>query len=72
MTDVGKKAPGWWARFIPWVKGQWVREVPDEIALCEFDCRENQCLEGEWVSCQRRITRAAGELMPDSPQNGQT
>lgn len=55
MTDVAKKAPGLWARFIPWIKDQWVREVPDEIAVCEFDCRKNQCLEGEWLSCERRI-----------------
>ena len=66
MTDAGGKALSLWARFIRWIKVQWVGEVPDEIALCEFDCRKDQCLEGEWLSCERRINRAAGELMPDA------
>jgi hypothetical protein len=68
MTDFAKKVPRPWARFVPWIKDQWVRSVPGEIAVCEFDCRKDQCLEGEWVSCERRITRAAGELRPDSPK----
>lgn len=47
-----------------WLKGQIVREVPAEDALCEFDCRKEQCLYGEWASCERRLSHAAGELMP--------
>lgn len=46
------------------VKDQIVAEVPDDLALCEFDCRESQCSWNEWVSCERRISKAAGELMP--------
>jgi hypothetical protein len=51
-----------WERLL----GQWVAPVPAEIAVCEFDCRKNQCLHGEWASCERRVSKAAGELMPDS------
>jgi len=69
MTDPGKKALGPWARLIRWIKVQWLSEVPDDIGLCEFDCRKDQCLEGEWISCERRITRAAGELMPEPRAN---
>lgn len=64
MTEVGKKAPGQLAWFIRRIKDQLVRDVPDEVAVCEFDCKKNQCLDGEWISCERR---AAGELKPDSP-----
>ena len=47
-----------------WVSGQIVGEVPEEDAICEFDCPKLQCSEGEWDSCERRLHRAAGELMP--------
>jgi hypothetical protein len=41
-----------------------VQDVPDTYALCEFDCRKPQCTVAEWTSCERRIQRAPGELMP--------
>jgi hypothetical protein len=47
-----------------WVAGQFVGDVPEDNALCEFDCRKPQCNEGEWENCTRRLQRAAGELMP--------
>jgi len=50
--------------FWEWLVGQFWREVAEEDALCEFDCRKPQCHEGEWESCARRLQRAAGELMP--------
>jgi hypothetical protein len=46
------------------VWGQFVGQVPEDDALCEFDCRKPQCTEGEWKNCRRRLQRAAGELMP--------
>ena len=64
MTEVGKKA---W--FIRWIKDQLVRDVPDKLAVCEFDCNKNQCLEGEWISCERRAT---GELKANSPTKTET
>jgi len=48
-----------------WVRRQMIDEVPEGDALCEFDCRKPQCHEGEWASCERRLQRAAGELMPE-------
>ena len=47
-----------------WAKEQIVAEVPGDLAVCEFDCRESQCSWDEWGSCERRISKAAGELMP--------
>ena len=57
------------SKFINRIRDAFVRDVPAEMALCEFDCRKDQCLEGEWASCERRVNRAAGELMPDSPDS---
>jgi hypothetical protein len=51
-----------------WTKGQIVSDVPEDIATCEFDCRKPQCTQGEWETCSRRLTRAAGERMPGSAQ----
>ena len=65
MTDVGKKAPDLWARFVRWIKDHMVGEVPAVIAVCEFDCRQPQCLYVDSISCERRITRAAQELKSD-------
>lgn len=47
-----------------WVIGQIVQDVPEDVGLCEFDCRRNDCLPGELESCHRRRHRAVGELMP--------
>lgn len=55
------------SRFWLWLKSQIVREVPPEDALCEFDCRKEQCLREEWSNCDRRLSHAAGELMPQKP-----
>ncbi len=70
MTDAGLRAPGLWARLSGWIKDQLVGEVPLELAACEFECKRDQCLEGEWVSCQHRIQRATEELMHESSKKG--
>jgi len=61
------QAPGPLRQFWQWFKRQWINDVPEDIAMCEFDCRKGQCLYDEWESCERRITRGAGELMPPAP-----
>lgn len=38
-----------------WLKSQWVRDVPEELAYCEYQCATNQCYLGEWERCQRRM-----------------
>jgi len=52
-----------------WVARQFALQVPEEDALCEFDCRKPQCYVGEWENCVRRLHRAAGELMPVEAPN---
>ena len=49
-----------------WLRRQFVDDVPEGDALCEFDCRKLQCHMEEWEVCERRLRRAAGELMPDN------
>jgi hypothetical protein len=41
-----------------------IQDVPESFALCEFDCRKGQCRQSEWATCERRLNRAQGELMP--------
>jgi len=41
-----------------------VQDVPDDLAVCEFDCHRSRCTWGEWASCDRRITKGGGELSP--------
>lgn len=53
---------------VRWIADQFVRDVPADDALCVFDCKTEQCTVGEWATCNRRLHRAAGELMPDSGQ----
>ena len=32
-----------------------VTEVPEDIALCEFDCSKTECLQEDWANCTRRL-----------------
>jgi hypothetical protein len=51
-------------RFGRWVRDQIIQDVPEGTAVCELDCRKEQCEMGEWEGCERRLNKAAGELMP--------
>lgn len=46
---------------------QIVDDAPEDLAICEFDCRREQCTWNEWETCERRIRKAAGELFPAYP-----
>ena len=47
-----------------WVLNQIIEDIPEHIALCEFDCRRAECSRSELETCERRLNRACGELMP--------
>ena len=32
-------------------------EVPDDVAVCEFDCRKLECRTEDWVNCPRRLNQ---------------
>jgi hypothetical protein len=38
-----------------------VQSVPEEDALCEFDCRKPQCGLDEWLTCERRLQAVAAQ-----------
>ena len=44
-----------------WLRNQIVAEVPADLAVCEFECRKIECSSDEWICCERRTSRAAGE-----------
>lgn len=45
----------WAKQHLQQVKRKAIEEVPDDIALCEFDCRKTQCRYDEWATCERRL-----------------
>lgn len=47
-----------------WFAHELIKDVPEDLALCEFDCRKPQCTYREWSNCERRLKGAEGELMP--------
>ena len=44
---------------------QLIQDVPESIAVCEFDCREPQCSGERWHSCERRLQ--AQQRAPEKP-----
>jgi hypothetical protein len=53
-----------------WVADQIVQDAPEGSELCAFDCKKGQCTHQEWETCQRRLHKAAGELMPANKEDG--
>ena len=51
-------------KVLEWSREQVIGDVPEDSAICEYDCREPECTGAEWKNCTRRLERAAGELMP--------
>ena len=46
-----------------WLHGQMVRDVPDSVAACEFDCRAATCRRNDWERCPyRRWAQAVGPV----------
>ncbi len=64
MLVHGSKPASLFRRLRRWLTKRVIQEVPGDIALCEFDCRKQQCTIEEWTTCERRISGASGELKP--------
>ena len=43
------------ARLWQWIVNGLVRDVPEDIQWCEFDCRKLECRQGEWGKCENRL-----------------
>jgi hypothetical protein len=39
---------------IAWLLKNLVQEVPDRLAICEFDCPNKACTIRDWVGCELR------------------
>ena len=50
QPDQPKPRRGFWR----WVTGK-VRPVPDDLAACEYSCRELECSQSRWKDCEHRI-----------------
>ena len=61
--------PGFFARVRRWFMRQIVEEVPAESAVCEFDCRKQQCRFEEWATCERRLAYAERDQLPNKSQD---
>ena len=42
-----------------WIIGQIIQTVPKDIAVCEFECRKNECTFENWETCENRLGTAA-------------
>jgi hypothetical protein len=42
-------------------------EVPADIAACEFDCRERECLNQDFLTCPRRLQKAEARKKLSEP-----
>jgi hypothetical protein len=44
---------------------EWLRmpvdEVPEDIAVCEFECGRTECRQGDWRRCERRLQNTGRE-----------
>lgn len=61
MSTKSDSSHGFFARAWRWLKDEIVREVPPEHAVCEFDCRKDQCVYSEWATCEYRLANTEGD-----------
>lgn len=38
------------------IKSFLIQDVPEEIAICEFECRGKECIKDRWQACKRRLS----------------
>ena len=47
-------------RLWSWFKNGLIQDVPEDIEVCELECRKPQCRRGEWETCERRLRGLSG------------
>ena len=52
------------------IRGLIIGKVPDEIAMCEFECTKTTCLAADWEACGRRRARKVIAYPPGAPSVG--
>ena len=43
---------------------QIVQDVPEDIRICEYECRKSQCTMAHATGCEMRRHAGAGDLLP--------
>jgi hypothetical protein len=59
MTDPGINKTSIGRRLWTMIANGWVANVPEDIALCEFDCRNPLCTQQQWEICGYRLQQMA-------------
>jgi hypothetical protein len=49
------------ARFARWLPDQLAELVPEDMIVCECECRKLDCT--EWKTCERRLKYSAGQTI---------
>lgn len=60
MASVCRTGGRMFSRFMHFLRNL-ATEVPEDIAVCEFDCDRTECMEGDWRHCERRRSSHAGQ-----------
>ena len=70
-TESEKTSAGPCSRLKHWLAENWSQEVPEDMAVCEFDCSKLECSQADFESCERRIKhRTLG--LPSEVKDGKT
>jgi hypothetical protein len=51
--------PDYYVPLLDRIKGSFVQSVPEEVAICEFNCAATECSHGAWQTCLRRLASRA-------------
>jgi hypothetical protein len=60
MSAQKEQKIGYFGRLRDWFKNGLIQDLPENIAVCEFDCRKPQCRHGEWETCEKRLPGLSG------------
>lgn len=55
MGDQTNKRASLYSRFWRWGLSKLTHDVPEDIARCEFDCRQSECRYSKWATCENRL-----------------
>jgi len=55
-------------RLARWLGSQVGQMVPEDLAVCEFECRETTCTAAGWRACRRRRERRVGRPRASWPR----
>ena len=45
------------SRFLKKLRDLFSSDIPDELVACEFECREVECLNEDFLTCPKRLQK---------------